>query len=114
MKVFLTGAWSGIGEALARHYASRGATLGLVARRGDLLRTLRDSLGVPAEIFAADVRANAALKAAGDEFMARHRVPDVAVAHARASYGTPPHVPPDSATRPASLDVTLARPAHTV
>ena len=35
MKVFLTGASSGIGEALARHYAGRGATLGLVARRAD-------------------------------------------------------------------------------
>ncbi len=33
MKVFLTGASSGIGEALARHYAARGATLGLFARR---------------------------------------------------------------------------------
>ena len=37
MKVFLTGASSGIGEALARIYAARGATLGFVARRGDLL-----------------------------------------------------------------------------
>jgi short-subunit dehydrogenase len=30
--VFLTGASSGIGMALARYYAARGATLGLVAR----------------------------------------------------------------------------------
>ena len=37
-RVFLTGASSGIGEALARFYAARGATLGLVARREDLLR----------------------------------------------------------------------------
>jgi short-subunit dehydrogenase len=35
-RVFITGASSGIGEALARHYAARGATLGLVARREDL------------------------------------------------------------------------------
>ncbi len=40
MKVFLTGASSGIGEALARLYAGRGATLGLLARRGDLLAAL--------------------------------------------------------------------------
>ena len=33
MRVFLTGASSGIGAALARHYAARGATLGLAARR---------------------------------------------------------------------------------
>ena len=31
--VFLTGATSGLGEALARLYASQGATLGLFARR---------------------------------------------------------------------------------
>src|SRR5258708_12950134 len=105
MKVFLTGASSGIGEALARHYASRGATLGLVARRGDLLRTLRDSLGVPAEIFAADVRDNAALKAAGDEFMARHGVPDVVIANAGVSYGTLTEIAPDSASFRHILDV---------
>ena len=31
--VFITGANSGIGAALARHYAATGATLGLFARR---------------------------------------------------------------------------------
>ena len=42
MKVFLTGASSGLGEALARHYAAHGATLGLVraprSRVGDGLQ----------------------------------------------------------------------------
>ena len=33
MRIVITGASSGIGEALARHYASQGATLGLMARR---------------------------------------------------------------------------------
>ena len=37
MNVFVTGASSGIGEALARHYAARGATVGLFARRADAL-----------------------------------------------------------------------------
>jgi short chain dehydrogenase len=45
--VFITGASSGIGAALARQYATQGATVGLVARRADLLEQLRQSLPDP-------------------------------------------------------------------
>lgn len=34
-RVFITGASSGIGAALAREYAEQGATVGLLARRRD-------------------------------------------------------------------------------
>ena len=37
LKVFITGATSGIGESLARHYAAERAILGLVGRRFELL-----------------------------------------------------------------------------
>ena len=47
MNVFITGASSGIGAALAREFASRGATLGLMARRqealDELIKTLPNS-----------------------------------------------------------------------
>ena len=43
-RVWLSGASSGIGEAMARELASRGARLALFARRGDLLETLRSHL----------------------------------------------------------------------
>lgn len=47
MNVFITGASSGIGAALAREFANRGATLGLMARRqealDDLIKTLPNS-----------------------------------------------------------------------
>ena len=40
LQVFITGASSGIGSALAKHYAKQGATLGIAARRGDALKAL--------------------------------------------------------------------------
>ncbi len=38
MRVVVTGASSGLGAALARHYARRGATLALLARRVESAR----------------------------------------------------------------------------
>jgi short-subunit dehydrogenase len=88
MKVFLTGASSGIGEALARLYAGRGATLGLVARRGELLQSLKSSLPVAAEIYACDVRDLQAMKSAASDFIGRHGVPDLVIGNAGVSFGT--------------------------
>jgi short-subunit dehydrogenase len=87
VKVFLTGASSGIGEALARHYAAQGATLGLFARRGELLRTLQATLPMPCEVYAGDVRDPAALGAAAADFIARHGLPDLVIGNAGISYG---------------------------
>lgn len=56
--VFLTGASSGIGEALAIDLAKKGAILGLLARREDLLLKIRDKChltGGTARVFACDV-----------------------------------------------------------
>ena len=86
--VFLTGATSGIGEALARHYAAQGANLGLVARRGELLASLSHSLPSGADTYIADVRDLGALKAAAADFVAKHGVPDLVIANAGISHGT--------------------------
>lgn len=89
MKVFLTGASSGIGEALARHYAAQGATLGLFARRESELARLQATLA-PATVvtYAGDVRDAAALARAGADFIARFGAPDVVIANAGVSRGT--------------------------
>jgi len=87
MKVFLTGASSGIGEALARIYAARGATLGLTARRGDLLDRLKSSLSTPVESYACDVRDAAAMRDAAAQFTSRHGTPDLVIGNAGVSYG---------------------------
>ena len=88
LRVFITGASSGIGQALAKHYASQGATLGLVARRGEVLQTLSAELGVECVSYALDVRDGDALEKAAQDFMARFGVPDIVIANAGVSRGT--------------------------
>ncbi|MCE2989323.1 MAG: SDR family oxidoreductase [Burkholderiales bacterium] len=90
-KIFITGASSGIGEALARQYAKAGAQLALVARRGDWLeRVARElsTLGPTPAVYVCDVRDSDALRAAAGDFMARYGVPDIVIANAGVSRGT--------------------------
>jgi short-subunit dehydrogenase len=87
-KVFVTGASSGIGEALAREYAARGATLGLMARRKELLDKLAASLPVRCYVYAVDVTDARALAEAAADFTARVGCPDVVIANAGISAGT--------------------------
>jgi short-subunit dehydrogenase len=82
MIVFLTGASSGIGESMARHYAARGATLGLVARREDRLHALKATLATPVEIYPVDVRDHAGMVRAAEDFIARRGLPDLVIANA--------------------------------
>jgi NAD(P)-dependent dehydrogenase (short-subunit alcohol dehydrogenase family) len=87
-KIFITGASSGIGESLARHYASQGAQLALVARRGDWLDRVAASITPTPARYVCDVRDAAALKAAALDFMTKHGVPDIVIANAGVSRGT--------------------------
>jgi short-subunit dehydrogenase len=87
-RVFITGASTGIGAALARHYAGAGTSIGLFARRGDLLQQLASSLPGRTEIYASDIADSAAIAAAARDFIARCGAPDLVIANAGISVGT--------------------------
>jgi NAD(P)-dependent dehydrogenase (short-subunit alcohol dehydrogenase family) len=96
-RVFITGASSGIGAALAREYAARGAVLGLLARRRDLLDALIATLPHPERhrAYAADVTDHTALTGAAHDFIAANGGADVVIASAGISHGTLTEHPED-------------------
>ncbi len=88
--VFITGASSGIGQALALRYHQAGWRLALVARRADAVQQWAQAQGIPAEavaVFAADVRDVAAITAAGRACIAQLGLPEVVIANAGISVG---------------------------
>lgn len=87
-RVFITGASSGLGAALARHYAGRGASLGLLARREAPMQRLIDELPGRHRIFVADVADVQSIQAAAKCFIDEIGLPDVVIANAGVSVGT--------------------------
>lgn len=92
LRVFLTGASSGIGQALARQYAAQGAQLGLVARRAEALEAFADECAkaypqASIAILPADVCQAESIRAAAQAFTARFGVPDIVIANAGISIG---------------------------
>jgi short-subunit dehydrogenase len=88
--VFITGASSGIGQALALRYAQAGWRLALVARRGAQLEAWAREQGLDAErcaVYAADVQQLDAIGHAARECIARQGLPDVVIANAGISVG---------------------------
>ena len=90
LNVFITGASSGIGAALARQYAARGATLGLVARNRDKLEELVAGLpGGPRKhiVLPADVTHREEIFGAAREFDRQTGGATVVIANAGISHG---------------------------
>jgi short-subunit dehydrogenase len=113
MRVFLTGASSGIGEALARLYAARGATLGLAARNSSALAALAARLHSPCRLYPLDVRDATALNAAASDFLACEGVPDVVIANAGVSAGTDPASADDLQVFREVIDINVTGMANT-
>lgn len=95
LKVFITGASSGIGAALARYYAAAGATVAITARRREALDTLKAELGGSTMAIAADVTDAASMARAANAFMEQHGAPDVVIACAGVSIGIDSSLPED-------------------
>ena len=121
MKVFITGASSGIGEALAIEYAKRykneSTTIGLVARRSEHLQnlqtTLQNSYNTKCAIYPLDVRDSTALAAAGADFFAQHGTPDVVIGCAGVSRGTLTELQEDVSAFQAIMDINVMGLVHT-
>jgi len=88
LKVAVTGASSGLGLALARHYLERGAIVAAFARRGELLQVLAAEFPDQVYCYALDVRDAPAVQDASNDFIARVGCPDVVIANAGVSTGT--------------------------
>lgn len=112
-RVFITGASSGIGAALAKRYAESGAQLGLVGRNAERLQALAEALKVPCAVYQIDVRDAAAMQQAATDFIARFGLPDIVIANAGVSRGTLTERPEDAAAFRAIFDINVLGMVHT-
>lgn len=88
--VFITGASSGIGQALALRFYQAGYSLALVARRVPEIQAWAVQRGLAAEryqIYGADVALTDSIVAAAEQCLQRQGVPDVVIANAGISIG---------------------------
>lgn len=88
--VLITGASSGIGQALAWRYYQAGYRLALVARRHEVMQAWAQVQGMDASryaIYGADVADQDQIIAACSQCLQQQGLPDVVVANAGVSYG---------------------------
>jgi NAD(P)-dependent dehydrogenase (short-subunit alcohol dehydrogenase family) len=111
LKVFITGASSGLGAALARHYGAMGAQLGLAGRRLDRLQDTAAELD--ARLYQADVRDAAAMQLAANAFLREVGPPDIVIAAAGISVGTLTEAAEDAVVFRAVMDANVLGLVHT-
>jgi len=112
-RVFITGASSGIGTALARHYAAQGAQLGLTGRDQARLEAVAASLATACSIYVVDVRDATAMQQAAQDFLGKHGIPDIVIANAGVSRGTLTEFAEDIPAFRAIMDTNVLGLVHT-
>jgi short-subunit dehydrogenase len=88
--LYITGASSGIGQAIALHFYQQGYALALVARRTEVIQEWAHSHGLNPEryaIYCADVAQTDSIVQAGKQCIAQQGLPDVVIANAGISIG---------------------------
>lgn len=109
--VFITGASSGLGAALARHYGKQGAILGLCGRRAEALEQV--AAGLNAHCYVADVRDAHAMQVAAQAFIENAGVPDIVIACAGVSVGVLTEESDDLPVFQAVMDANVMGLVHT-
>jgi hypothetical protein len=104
VRIVITGASSGIGAALARHYAAEGVVLGLISRR----KAGSDALPGQIVSYSLDITDEPALAAAAQDFIRRFGAPDLVIANAGIASGTDGADLRDVAKLKKMLDVNVA------
>jgi short-subunit dehydrogenase len=85
MRIFITGASSGLGRGLALHYATAGATIGLCARRADVLADVAAQVqarGARSLVYPVDVGDTAAMAKSAADFVHDAGGADIVIANA--------------------------------
>jgi hypothetical protein len=111
LRVFITGASSGLGAALVNHYGAMGARLGLVGRRADALQ--QAAAGFDARTYVADVRDAAAMQSAAQAFLDEVGAPDIVIGAAGISVGTLTEEVTDHTVFRAVMDANVLGLVHT-
>ncbi len=114
-KIFITGASSGLGLAIAtayaKEYSAQGLIIGLVGRNLNALNQLSEVLTqqfhTKCSVYKLDVRDGEALNIAANDFINRYGSPNIVIASAGVSRGTLTEFQEDKAAFQAILDINV-------
>lgn len=120
-KIFITGASSGIGQALAIEYAKRyqhqGVSIGLIARRSEHLQLIATQLTQQYQAkcypYVCDVRDAASVAKAAHDFVQQVGAPNIVIANAGVSVGTLTEYAEDVSAFQAVMDINVMGMVHT-